>query len=87
MCAEELTTLGQQLPFLCMVLSPIEKVQGASIKSGIWSMMLASIVEPIGAIGCTDGTQNTFPVVPKHTLGCYFRFFCVPTVHTGEVPL
>ena len=38
-------------------------------------MMLASIVGPVGAIGCTVGTQKTFPVVPRHTLGSYFTFF------------
>ena len=40
---------------------------------GIYVMMLAYIVGPVGAKGCTVGTQRTFPVVPRHTLGCYFR--------------
>ena len=43
-------------------------------------MMLASIVGPIGAIGCTEGTQKTFPLEARYTLGSYFSFI-VHTVH------
>ena len=43
---------------------PIE----ANIQRHKFPMILASIVGPVGAVGCTVGTHKTFPVVPKHTL-------------------
>ena len=39
-------------------------------------MMLASVLGPVEAIGWTVGTQKTFPIVPRHTLGSYIRFLC-----------
>ena len=34
-------------------------------------LILASIVGPVKAVGCTVGTQKTFPVVPRHGLVSY----------------
>ena len=38
------------------------------LKRGIWAMMLASVVGPVEAIGCTVGTQKTFSIEPRHTM-------------------
>ena len=43
-------------------------------------MMLTSVVGPVEAIGCTVGTQKTFPIVPRHTLWSYLSF-CATSVH------
>ena len=48
---------------------------GCLKKKGDLHMMLASIVGPVGANMCTEWTQQTLPVVPRHTLGSYFMFF------------
>ena len=47
---------------------------GCLKKKGDLHMMLVSIVGPVWANMCTEWTQQTLPVVPRHTLGSYFTF-------------
>ena len=47
----------------------VPKKKGGLVK--YYSMMFASMLRLVGALGCTVGTQKMFPVVTRHNLVSY----------------